>query len=54
MKRLSSLALLICALLVLDQVFYQGRYAETVWDGLSTQAQLINRSAQSFVARLSR
>lgn len=51
MKRLTSLALLIVALLVLDQVFYQGRYAEVVMAGMSNQAQAINRSAESIVAR---
>jgi len=54
MRHLSSLALLVCALLVLDQFFYQGRYADALLDGVSQQAQLINRGAQNMLAKLNR
>ena len=54
MRHLSSWALLICALIVLDQFFYQGRYGEAVLDGISHQAQVINRTAQGMLAWLNR
>jgi hypothetical protein len=54
MWRLSSLAILLGILLVLDEVFFHGQYRDTAWEEMNNGAQFINRAAQNVVGRFNR
>jgi hypothetical protein len=54
MQRLLPLAILIGAFLVLDQVFFQGRYFEVALGEMNREAHVINQTAQNMVAKLNR
>ena len=54
MHRLSTLAILICTALVLDQVFFRGHYRDTALDGMSYGVHIINHAVVNIVDRVNR